>query len=111
MRKYELCLVYEPDLKEEELEKLIKTFEAEVEKAKGKIAKKTEWGKKKMAYEINKFGEGIYYLFNLELPEESVGPLSNKLRIEDTIMRFLLLKDDSKAKIPEVKTNVGKKSK
>lgn len=119
MRKYELCLVYEPDLKEEELEKLIKVFEAEIEKAKGKIVKTTVWGKKKLAYEIKKFTEGVYYLFNIELPEEAVAPLSNKLRIEDAVMRFLLLKDEKKHPIQksledkggEEKINVGKKLK
>ncbi|MFZ5366248.1 MAG: 30S ribosomal protein S6 [Patescibacteria group bacterium] len=92
MRKYELAIVLDPDLKEEEKEKLVEEIKAEIEKLKGKVEKVDPWGKKELSYPIKKAKEGIYLIFNLELPGDGTAELGKKLRLKEKVLRYLLVK-------------------
>jgi small subunit ribosomal protein S6 len=69
----------------EELEKLISTL-------KGKIVKSEEWGKKDLAYNIKGNTSGNFLLYNIELSPEGVKALRDKLKMEEEIIRYLLVK-------------------
>lgn len=101
MRKYEMAVVLDPDLKEEEKEKLVEEIKAEIEKMKGKVEKADSWGKKELAYSIRKAGkkskEGIYFLFNLELPQEGPAEIGKKLRLKEKVLRYLLVREDKRS--------------
>lgn len=94
MKKYELCVVLSGDSKEEDREKLIKEIKDDIEKAKGKIGKVDDWGKKTLAFRMKKQTEGYYYLINLEFEDAGVNDLSKKLRMNEKILRFLLIKEE-----------------
>jgi small subunit ribosomal protein S6 len=92
MRKYELAIVLDPDLKAEEKEKLVEEIKAEIGKLKGKLGKVDEWGKRDLSYPIKKAKEGVFVLFNLELPQEGPAEIGKKLRLKEKVLRYLLVK-------------------
>lgn len=92
MRDYELTLILRPNLSDEIRERLLEKIKKIVEDAKGKIESQDLWGKKTLAYPIKKENEGVYVYFILTFPEKEVLPLEKKIKIEEGILRHLLLK-------------------
>ncbi len=90
-KKYELMLILSPDLRESEVKKKLKELEGMMEKAGGKILEEDLWGKKKLAYRIQKHNEGIYMVYNLELPNTFIKELKDHFRIEKEVMRSMLI--------------------
>lgn len=90
MRKYRLIVIFKSELKKEAKEKLL----TQIKSWGGKIAndKTTELGEKKFSYPIKGAQKGDYVLLNFE--SESVMPeMENKIRINDDIIRHLLVRD------------------
>jgi len=92
MREYELTLVIDPELTSENQKKLIAKIKKITEEIKGTVKKVDEWGKKELAYPINKKKMGFYFMCDLQLTEDKTEELSNKLKTEENILRFLILK-------------------
>lgn len=95
MQGYELTVLVHPDL-ESEIEKTTKTLTALVKDAGGKVVKEDNWGKKKLAYAINKEEFAVYLAFDVELPADAPLKISNALNIADYSLRYLLVKVDEK---------------
>ncbi|MEW6608533.1 MAG: 30S ribosomal protein S6 [bacterium] len=89
MRCYECMLIVNSQVKEEEVEKLIKKVEKIVEKHSGEIKKVTKLGLKKLANPIKHKREGIYYLLNLEIDPVSIKEYENILKLSNIVLRFL----------------------
>ena len=92
MKKYELALVVSAKVEDE-----VRT--ATVEKAKetitslgGQITNVDDWGKKQLAYEIQKMNEGFYYFIQFDAETTMPGELEQKLRIMDNVLRYLCVK-------------------
>jgi len=94
MEKYELTLVLDADLKSEDQKKLIAKIKKTIEENKGKIEKEEEWGKKELAYPINKKKNGFYLLLNLESSKEDLPKIDKKLKIEEGVLRYLILRKE-----------------
>lgn len=94
MRKYELVLVFSPETSSENQKKLVSKLKSIVEKAKGKIGKTDEWGKREFSYPIKKFTEGVYFLLNLDLPANAPAELEKKIKLEEEIIRYLLVRKE-----------------
>ena len=92
MRRYELVVILRPDLKTTEQKSKITKIQKLITDFQGKLKKKEDWGKKSLAYPINKFSEGIYQKFEFELPPEKLKEWENKLKSETEIIRYLLVK-------------------
>jgi small subunit ribosomal protein S6 len=97
MREYELTVVLHPDL-ETDLETPLKKVRGIVTDNGGKIVKEDNWGKKRLAYRINKEDFGVYVYFDVELPAEAVAKVNATLNITDEALRFLLVSVDPKAR-------------
>lgn len=97
MREYELTVVLHPDL-ESDLETTLKKVRSIVTDNGGTIVKEDNWGKKRLAYRINKEDFGVYVYFDLELPAEAVTKVNATLNITDEALRFLLVSVDPKAR-------------
>ena len=98
---YELMLINKPELAEKEEKKIFAKIE-EIIKDKGKIIKTANIGKRALAYNIKKEKEGNYWLLNLEVEPAEIAEFSSKLKVEEDILRFLILrKDDVKVKKSE----------
>ncbi len=88
-KKYELILIFQPDLLETATEKKLKVFEKFLTENRGSIDMKDNWGKRKLAYKIGKFSSGTYVVYNLTLPTTFNKELDEYLRIDKDIIRFL----------------------
>ncbi|MBU5486386.1 30S ribosomal protein S6 [Clostridium sp. MSJ-11] len=94
MRKYETIFILHPSLDEETVKTNVEKFKAVIENAGGVVENVDFWGRRKLAYEIEKIGEGYYTLINFssqpELPEE----LDRLFRINDSVIRHIIIKEE-----------------
>ncbi len=112
MNKYELAVLYHPDL-EVDLEKGEQRVKKIVADNKGKIVDSDNWGKRKLAYPIANNESAVYVFYNVELPSENIGKVESTLNITDEVIRYLIVKIDPKqeAKIAEAKAEKEKSKK
>lgn len=110
MNKYELAVLYHPDL-EVDLEKGEQRVKKIIADNKGKIVNYDNWGKKKLAYPINKLESAVYVFYILELEPKSLAKFEATLNITDEVIRYLIVKLDEKeqAKIANAKEIAEKK--
>jgi len=94
MNKYESLFVLAPTLNEDELKASIDKFKGVIENGGGVVDNVDEWGKRRLAYEINKINEGYYVLFNFTANPELPKELDRILRISDSIIRHIVVKLD-----------------
>lgn len=92
MRNYELTLVLDGKATSAKKKSAQETIEKIVNVLKGKVAKFEDWGMKDLASPIGKNTSGIYLHFKLELDGSTAKQLTAKLRSEETILRYLLIK-------------------
>lgn len=94
MNKYESLFVIAPSLTDEEVKAVVEKTKGVIENGGGVVDNVDEWGKRRLAYEINKINEGYYVLVNFtsnpELPKE----LDRIFRISDNVIRHLVVKLD-----------------
>ena len=95
MNKYELTVVVSAKLDDEGRAAELEKVKALVEKFGGTIANIDDAGKKKLAYEIQKMKEGYYYFIQFEGETTVPAELEERLRIEETVLRFLCVKQDA----------------
>ena len=89
MIDYEILLMLDPDLSEERQEEIVKRTRDLVEKGGGTWAGQDAWGRRKLAYEIDKKADGIYHLLSFSADGETLDEISRVLKIDDDVMRHL----------------------
>ena len=97
MKEYELSVLIHPDL-ETDIEKPLTTVRDIVTNAGGTIVKEDNWGKKKLAYKINKEDFAVYVYFDVKLPAAALLKISNTLNITEEVLRYLLVTVDEKGR-------------
>lgn len=95
MNQYEIAVLYDPDL-EIDLDKAENRVKKIITDNKGKIANADNWGKRKLAYPINKQDNAIYVFYVVELEPASVKPIEAALNITGEVIRFLITRPDLK---------------
>jgi small subunit ribosomal protein S6 len=90
VKSYELVVLLHPDL-EIDVDAPIAKLEKLVSGVGGKITKRDNWSKKRLAYPVKKQQFGIYIYLELELPPEAVRELERQLLITEEVLRFLLV--------------------
>jgi small subunit ribosomal protein S6 len=90
-RNYELTVVFTPVLKEKGLSTAISEVENLIKKFKGKVQEVTDEGKQRLAYPIEKYKEGIYVFWKIQMPGENVNKFESQLLIQKGILRQLLI--------------------
>lgn len=98
MKEYELTVLIHPDL-ESDLETPLGKVRDIITSAGGKIKSEDNWGKKKLAYKINREDFAVYVYMELELPAEAPLKMSNIFNITDEVLRYLLVKTDEKGRL------------
>jgi small subunit ribosomal protein S6 len=96
-RTYELMFIVRPDMVEEELNKLISTLGSSVTGAGGTI-KSEVWGKRRLAYMVNRFNDGIFVLLIIEGAGSIVHELERRLRVTEPVIKFLTVRTDEETK-------------
>lgn len=97
MKEYELTVLIHPDL-EADLEPALTKVRDIITNAGGTIVREDNWGKKKLAYAINREEFAVYVYMDLELPADAPLKISNTFNITEELLRYLLVKVDLKAR-------------
>ena len=92
MRNYELVIVLDGKATSAKKKSVTEKIEKLIKSIKGKVATIKDWGTKDLAYQIGKSTTGAYLILPLELTGEAANELSNKLRLETDLIRYLLVK-------------------
>lgn len=107
MAKYELMVVIDPFLEEAETQALVEKCQEQVKRRGGNITQVDSWGKRRLAYPINKKVEGYYLLvmFEGELEGAAIAEAERTLRLDEKIMRVMV------TRVPTLKAPKAKKNK
>jgi small subunit ribosomal protein S6 len=97
-RTYEVMFIVRPDMPEEEQERLISTLESQVSAGGGKIANVERMGKRRLAYLVRKFQEGLYVLLTVEGTGAVVSELERRLRVSEPVIKFITVRVDEEQK-------------
>ena len=95
MNKYEVMYIVKP-LEDEAVEAVVKKFEDLIAANGGAVEKTDRWGKKRLAYEINKTQEGVYVLLTFTGSAACVAELDRVMRITDELMRHMIVRKEEK---------------
>ena len=92
MRRYDLIFIVQPELNEEEVKGLTERYLQIITAQKGTIIKTEDWGKRRLAYDINKQSKGNYVLVDFYGPGSMIKEIERNLKIDDKILKFLSIK-------------------
>ncbi|MBW7475644.1 30S ribosomal protein S6 [Paenibacillus oenotherae] len=92
MRKYEVMYIIRPDVEQEALQALTDKFQGIISNG-GEITKHDVIGKRRLAYEIEKFRDGIYVLVHFNATSEVVAELDRVMKITDEVIRSMIVRD------------------
>ncbi|WP_441251251.1 30S ribosomal protein S6 [Kitasatospora sp. McL0602] len=95
MRHYELMVILDPSVEERAVSPLIENFLAVVRNGGGKVEKVDTWGRRRLAYEINKQSEGIYSVIDLQATPAVVKELDRQLGLSESVLRTKVLRPDT----------------
>jgi small subunit ribosomal protein S6 len=90
MRRYELMLVLRPDVADERSQAVIDRTTRQVVAAGGQIVKVAPWGRRRLAYPIDRHREGSYHIILFEAPAEAIAELEHTLLITEEVLRHLV---------------------
>ena len=91
MSKYELAVVLNAKIEDEERAKVLEKVKGYVTRFGGTISDVEESGKKKLAYDIQKMSEGYFYFIHFEAETSAPAEIENRVRIMDNVLRFLIV--------------------
>ena len=97
-RTYELMFIVRPDMTEEDQDKLISTLENAVSSSGGQVKNVEKMGKRRLAYTVRKFHDGIYILLIFEGSGGLVHELERRLRVSEPVIKFLSVRVDEEQK-------------
>ena len=95
MNKYELALVVSAKLEDEERVATVEKVKAYIERFGGQITNVDDWGKKKLAYEIQKMKEGFFYFIQFDAEATAPAEIEARVRIMDNVLRYLVVRQDA----------------
>ena len=96
MREYELMFVIDPRLTDEEIVALADQYKEMIQEAGGDVHREESWGKRKLAYQINKLSEGSYMLFHVRSEEGGVfDEVEQRMRQSEKVLRYLTVRTDA----------------
>ena len=95
MSKYELALVVNAKIEDEAREAVVEKAKSYVARYGGTVTEVEEWGKKRLAYEVQKMREGFYYFNQFEADATCPAEVERHVRIMDNVMRYLIVKKEA----------------
>lgn len=94
MRRYETIFIASPTLTDEQSDELVKQYEGIIAEQGGELLKTDKWGRKKLAYEVQKFSEGYYTLFEMNAGPDLIAELERRFRNNDAVIKYLSVRMD-----------------
>src|SRR5687768_16494029 len=93
MRTYEVLFILSPQVTEEETTTLVTDFKGVAERNGATLKNEEAWGRRRLAYPIQKFTEGVYHLFVLE-SDQSLSELDRRMKNVDRVLRHVIVRTD-----------------
>ena len=98
MRRYETIFIASPTLTDEQIDELVRHFEGIIAEQGGELLKTDRWGRKKLAYEVQKFSEGYYTLFEMNAGPTLIAELERRFRNNDVVIKYMSVRMDEAEK-------------
>ncbi|BCN32845.1 30S ribosomal protein S6 [Anaeromicropila herbilytica] len=95
MNKYELALVVNAKIEDEARVAAVESVKELITRFGGTVTKVDEWGKKRLAYDIQKMKEGFYYFIQFESEPTCPGEIEQRVRIMESVIRYLCIRQDA----------------
>ncbi len=95
MNKYELAVVVSAKIEDDARVATIEKVQNYITRFGGTVTNVDEWGKRKLAYEIQKMREGFYYFIKFESEATAPAEIESRLRIMENVIRFLCVKEEA----------------
>jgi small subunit ribosomal protein S6 len=99
MRRYELMLVLRPDVADDRSQAVIDRTTRQITAAGGQITKVAPWGRRRLAYPIDRYREGSYHIVLFHAPGEALAELEHSLLITEEVLRHLVTRDERPVKV------------
>ncbi|MDU1828499.1 30S ribosomal protein S6 [Anaerococcus sp.] len=93
MNNYEAVLIFKPDMSDQDRTELFDRFKAVIEE-KGEVTNVDDWGKRRLAYEINYIREGYYYIVEFKSEPDHIREFERRLRLSDFIIRYMVIRKE-----------------
>ena len=94
MNKYELAVVVSAKLEDDERAATVEKVKDMITRHGGTITNVDEWGKKRLAYEVQKMKEGFYYFIRFDAEPTVPAEIESRVRIMDNVIRYLVVRQD-----------------
>lgn len=91
MRHYEIVIMVHPD-QSNQVESMVERYKTQITEAKGLIHRHEDWGRRQLAYPIDKIHKAHYVMLNLECTQDTLDELGNAFKYNDAIIRHLIMK-------------------
>jgi small subunit ribosomal protein S6 len=98
MRIYEELFIVKPDAPDEEVDAFVEQMKTSITNSGGTVDKVEKWGKRRLAYKVDRYREGAYVLFQFSAGPESVKEFERRLRVSDLVIKFLTVRIDETLK-------------
>ena len=98
MRRYELMLVLRPDVADDRAQAVIDRTTRGVVASGGSIVKVAPWGRRRLAYQIDRYREGSYHIILFEAPSDAIAEMERTLQITEEVLRHLVTRDERPAR-------------
>jgi small subunit ribosomal protein S6 len=98
MRRYELMLVLRPDAPDERTAAIVDRTTRQIATDGGQIVKVAPWGRRRLAYPIERYREGSYHIIVFEAPPGTIAEIERTLLITEEVLRHLIVRQDRPAK-------------
>jgi small subunit ribosomal protein S6 len=99
MRHYEIVFLVHPD-QSEQVPAMIERYRSMIETGKGAIHRLEDWGRRQLAFQINKIHKAHYVLMNIECDQETLSELESAFKFNDAVIRWLTLKKKEAVTVP-----------
>lgn len=93
MNNYEAVLIFKPDLSDADRTTLLDRFKENIEEF-GEVLEVDDWGKRRLAYEINYIKEGYYYIIDFKAEPDHIREFERRLRLSDFILRYMVIRKE-----------------
>jgi len=97
-RTYEIMFIVRPDVEEEALDKLIEGFQKNVTDGGGEIRSTEKMGRRRLAYTVRKFNDGLYVLLTIAAQGSLIKEIERRLRVSEQVIKFITVRMDEEEK-------------
>ena len=97
-RNYEVMFIVRPDVEDAEIDKIIETFSGYITTGGGSVKSVEKMGRRRLAYTVRKFNDGIYILLIVEAPAALIAEIERRLRVSEQVIKFITVRTDEEEK-------------